>query len=128
MSSRRSVGGAAVPAAARVRPVAGSTSSRTTTPSAVGSTQRSRPAACFLSVARWPRTVVERVGQRLGRQPERVEQPLDPLRPLRRRHAERDADPGRGAQPVGHRLAVEQPAVPGRRLERVAQRVARGSA
>ena len=36
---------------------AGSMSARTVTPSAVGRTQRRCPAACFLSVARWSRTV-----------------------------------------------------------------------
>ena len=76
-------------------------SSRTTTPSAVGRTQRRRPAACFLSVARWPRTVVERVGERLGREAERVEQAADPLGALGRRHADLDPDPR--TPPAGRR-------------------------
>ena len=50
------LGVASRPAAARSTS-AGSMSSRMTTPSAVGRTQRRRPAACFLSVARWSRTV-----------------------------------------------------------------------
>ena len=91
--------------------------------SAVGSTQRSRPAACFLSVARWSMTVGERVGERLDRETQRVEQRADASRALGRGDAELDADPGRGAQAVGDRLAVEQPAVAGGRLDGVAERV-----
>ena len=48
------------------------------------------------------------------------------MRPARSggRDAELDADPGRGAQAVGDRLAVEQPAVAGRRLDGMAERMA----
>ncbi len=66
----------------------------------------------------------ERVGQGLARQAERVEQALDPRRALRWRDLDLDPDPRRRAKPVGDRLTVEQPAVAGRRLEGVTQRMA----
>ena len=84
-------------------------------------------APCFLSVARWSRIALERVGERVAGELERVEE--------RRRSAsarsagvtsDRDPDPDRGAQAVGHGLAVEQLAVPGGRLDRVARASGRG--
>ena len=88
-----------------------------------GSTQRSAPSACFLSVASALEHRRDRVGQGLGREPERRQQPLDPVGPLGRRHAERPPDPDGAAQPVGDRLAVEEVAEAAGRLDRVAERV-----
>ena len=65
----------------------------------------------------------ERVGERLDREPEGVEEPADPRGALRRRDARLDPDPCGRAQPVGDRLAVEQAAVAAGRLERVPERV-----
>ena len=70
---------------------------------------------------------LDRVGERLARQLERVEQAADPRRPLRRRHADIDADPARRAQAVRDRLAMEQGAVAAGRLEARGRASARGS-
>ena len=87
-------------------------------PSAAG------PPACFLSVARWLEDR-RRAGRGAAPSPGRgaSSRPADPLGALRRRHADLDADPRRRAQPVRDRLAVEQLAEAGRRLDRVAERV-----
>ena len=61
--------------------------------------------------------------ERPGRQPDGVQQPLDPGRLVRRRHADLEADPNRSPQTVGDRLPVEQRAIPGGRLDRVADRM-----
>ena len=53
-----------------------------------------------------------------------VQQALDPVRARRPASPPAPADPARGAQAVGHRLAVEELAVAGRRLDGVPERVA----
>ena len=92
-------------------------------PTRVGSTQRSRPAACFLSAAsgrarsRASRGAASSQGRaRRGR------------RAIRRPRSggvtpTALADRARGAQPVGHSLAVEQVAIAGRGLHGMPDRV-----
>src|SRR3972149_3278353 len=81
------------------------TSARTTTPSAVGGTQRTRPPATLLSQA------------------PPVGEPGDPRRPPGGRHAQAAPDVHGPAQPVRHRLPVEDAAVAGRGLDGMADGV-----
>ena len=117
--------GVAVPsmASAAVRTTSSGISSRTSTPVAVGRTQRRRPPWCFLSVARRSRTASASVGQRRPTEIDRIEGSTDPLGAFRRRHADRDADVTGGAQAVGDGFAMQELAVAGGRLERMPQGV-----
>ena len=99
-------------------------SGRTSTPSAVGRTQRSRPPAVLLVGREVVEHVIEGVGERLPRQAQRVQQAGDPRRALRRRDLGLDADPARGAKPVRDGFPVQQLREPGRGLHGMAERVA----
>jgi len=67
--------------------------------------------------------VGQRIGERFGRKVQAIEQAADAIGAVGRRHAQLGADPDRRAEPIRDRLAVEEPAEAGCRLDGMSERV-----
>ena len=109
----------------RDRRTSGAMSVRTTTPwrSEEPSGGARRRASCPSRDGRGP----PRASRGAARSQDRARSSSAPIRAARDsgRHADLQPDPARRPQPVRHRLAMEEVAVPGGRLERVTERVAK---